>query len=140
MQTPESSLIDAFVHQLPYPRSGLYLVACLQDAQARFGWISQEAMVAIALYLGVERATVAGVADACPDAFLTSRPEHAALLVCNGPVCSMHGSDDLCRKLRLQGLHPVAHECLAACDRAPAARCGSILLAPATVQDIGQNL
>ncbi|HKI61991.1 MAG TPA: NAD(P)H-dependent oxidoreductase subunit E [Mariprofundaceae bacterium] len=140
MQTPESSLIDAFVQQLPYPRSGSYVLACLQDVQARFGWVPQGAMAAIALHLGVEKAMVAGVADACPDAFLTARPEQAALLICNGPVCRMHGSDDLCRKLRLQGLKPVAHECLAACDRAPAARCGSILLAPATVQDIGQNL
>jgi len=136
MKTSENSGVIAFVQQLPYPKSAVFMIACLEDMQARFDWISQDAIAALATHLHVEAAKVVAVIDACPDAFSRTRLAHEALQVCNGPICRMHGADALCRQLNQQGFKPKVHACLGACDRAPAARCGHALVAPADLQAI----
>jgi len=136
MKTSENSDVVAFVQQLSYPKSAAFIIACLEDIQAGFGWVSQDAMVAVAAQLNVDVARVKRIVDVCPDAFLASCPEQAALLVCNGPICRMHGADELSRQLSGQGLRIAGHACLGACDRAPAARCGHRLVAPADLPAI----
>jgi len=131
--------IGQFVQGFSYPRSRPFIVAALEDVQASYGWVSADAVGRVAEYFSVPVEQVEQILSACRDALFSNEPNNRKLVVCNGPVCCLHGSDGLLQALEKNGLTAEGHCCLGACDHAPAVRCGDMLVAPASLELILQE-
>lgn len=82
------------------------LIPILQEAQERFGYLSQEAMQRIAKFLRLPESTVYAVATFYPQFKLTPTGKKV-IKVCQGPVCHVQGGACILRELKKQlGIKP----------------------------------
>ncbi len=114
-----------------FPREPQQLIAMLQYVQGQSGYISREAVIQIAEYLGVSEAHVYGVASFYTQ-FRFEKPGDHQIRICMGTACHVQGGRDTCRRKfkRSSGYSPGEispdhkfefHEvaCLGCCAQAP---------------------
>jgi formate dehydrogenase subunit gamma len=70
------------------------LLPILHDVQATFGWVSEDAIRAIALHLNLSRAEVSGVVSFYHDFRRTPDPR-PAIRLCRAESCQSRGSEAL---------------------------------------------
>lgn len=82
------------------------LIPILQEVQARLGFLSAEAMEAIAAGLGLSATDVYGVATFYTQ-FRFTAPGRRCLKICDGTACHVRGSEQLLQTIaRVLGIHP----------------------------------
>ncbi len=116
---------------MSYPRRQAFVIAALEDIQAQFGCVSESSQRILAAHFNMEMGELESLMAHCADAFSAAPARPRAVTLCQGPVCMAHGAGQLCQELNEQDVDCELHICLGACDRAPAARCGRTLIAPA---------
>lgn len=129
-----NSLVDILARWSPVGRSGL--LPAMIEAQAKFGWLSQETLTQIANGLHVPLAEVYGVADFY--AHLYTHPVGKIIVrVCDDVPCYLAGSEKIIAtlenrlKIRVGETTPDGKytlevvPCLGHCDRAPVVMTGS---------------
>jgi NADH-quinone oxidoreductase subunit E len=84
------SRLDALLAAHPNPKDSL--IALLQDVQAAFGYLPEEALLHIAAQTGIPAATLSGVATFYAQFRLTP-PGRYQILVCTGTACHVNGSN-----------------------------------------------
>lgn len=106
------------------------LIEVLQDVQAQFGYVSEEAMLAISKELGMPALDVYSVASFYKAFSLKPRGKNV-LTVCTGTACHVRGAKQVINQATTQlgiapgemsadGLFTVEHvNCLGACALAP---------------------
>ena len=109
------------------------LIPLLQAVQREHGYVSTEAIAAIARAIGVPRSTVYGVATFYNQFRLTPLGKHV-IEICRGTACHVRGSGLLCDHLRRRfkldadgnsrdgRITLLTPACLGACSIAPVAR------------------
>jgi NADH-quinone oxidoreductase subunit E len=118
-----------------YPAERSNLIPLLQVVQEKTGWLTNEAMAAIADYLRVPPSLIYGVATFYAQFYLTPQGKHR-VKVCQGTACHVRGSqaimDQLSSKL---GIPPggTTSDLLFSLERV--ACFGSCALAPVMVLD-----
>lgn len=70
------------------------LIPILQQAQAAYGYLPREVLVAIAKGMGVPQSQVFGVATFYAQFYLNRRGKHI-IRTCDGTACHVRGSDNL---------------------------------------------
>jgi len=113
-----------------YPKRKSMLVPALHIAQEHFGWISDEAVAAVAEFLELSPNYVKGDASFYT-MFFMDKPGKHVIQVCHNVSCYLEGAEDIVahleRKLGIKcgGTTPdgkfslVTVECLGACGRGP---------------------
>jgi NADH-quinone oxidoreductase subunit E len=113
-----------------FPREPQQLIAMLQFVQGQSGYISREAVLQIAEYLGVAEAHIYGVASFYTQ-FRFEKPGDHQVRVCMGTACHVQGGRILSDEIRdIIGIQPGEisadrqyefHEvaCLGCCAQAP---------------------
>jgi NADH:ubiquinone oxidoreductase subunit E len=113
-----------------FPREPQQLIAMLQYVQGRTGYISREAVLQIAEYLGVAEAHIYGVASFYTQ-FRFEKPGDHQVRVCMGTACHVQGGKILSDEIHdIIGIQPGEispdhqyefHEvaCLGCCAQAP---------------------
>jgi len=113
-----------------FPREPQQLIAMLQYVQGRTGYISREAVLQIAEYLGVAEAHIYGVASFYTQ-FRFEKPGDHQVRVCMGTACHVQGGKILSDEIQdIIGIQPGEispdhqyefHEvaCLGCCAQAP---------------------
>ena len=113
-----------------FPREPQQLIAMLQYVQGRNGYISREAVLQIAEYLGVAEAHIYGVASFYAQ-FRFEKPGDHQVRVCMGTACHVQGGKILSDEIQdIIGIQPGEispdhqyefHEvaCLGCCAQAP---------------------
>jgi NADH:ubiquinone oxidoreductase subunit E len=113
-----------------FPREPQQLIALLQYAQGRNGYISRETVLQIAEYLGVAEAHIYGVASFYTQ-FRFEKPGDHQVRVCMGTACHVQGGRMLSDEIQdIIGIQPGEispdhqyefHEvaCLGCCAQAP---------------------
>jgi NADH:ubiquinone oxidoreductase subunit E len=113
-----------------FPREPQQLIAMLQYVQGRNGYISREAVLQIAEYLGVAEAHIYGVASFYTQ-FRFEKPGDHQVRVCMGTACHVQGGKILSDEIQdIIGIQPGEispdhqyefHEvaCLGCCAQAP---------------------
>ena len=113
-----------------FPREPQQLIAMLQYVQGQSGYISREAVLQIAEYLGVAEAHIYGVASFYTQ-FRFEKPGDHQVRVCMGTACHVQGGRILSDEIRdIIGIQPGEisadrqyefHEvaCLGCCAQAP---------------------
>ncbi len=113
-----------------FPREPQQLIAMLQYVQGRTGYISREAVLQIAEYLGVAEAHIYGVASFYTQ-FRFEKPGDHQVRVCMGTACHVQGGRILSDEIQdIIGIQPGEispdhqyefHEvaCLGCCAQAP---------------------
>lgn len=113
-----------------FPREPQQLIAMLQYVQGQNGYISREAVLQIAEYLGVAEAHIYGVASFYTQ-FRFEKPGDHQVRVCMGTACHVQGGKILSEEIRdIIGIQPGEisadhqyefHEvaCLGCCAQAP---------------------
>jgi len=117
-----------------YPASPEHLISALQDVQARFNYISPEAMTAVCDHLGVPLSRGWAVATFYKAFSLEPRGEHD-VAVCLGTACHVRGGknvyDKFRRELGLTGEEGTTRDlmfslrrvrCLGCCSMGPVAQ------------------
>jgi NADH:ubiquinone oxidoreductase subunit F (NADH-binding)/NADH:ubiquinone oxidoreductase subunit E len=77
-----------------FPRERTWLLPALHAAQRAEGWLSADALAAVAAHLRVPRSEVWGVASHYPE-FRLARPGRRIVRVCTGVACLARGGADL---------------------------------------------
>src|SRR5512139_3385556 len=113
-----------------FPREPQQLIAMLQYVQGRTGYISREAVLQIAEYLGIAEAHIYGVASFYTQ-FRFEKPGDHQVRVCMGTACHVQGGKILSDEIQdITGIQPGEisadhqyefHEvaCLGCCAQAP---------------------
>ena len=104
-----------------FPRERTWLLPALQAAQRAEGWLSSDALEAVAAHVRVPKSEVWGVASHYPE-FRLAEPRARIVRVCTGLACiARGGSDLLARAARRESgditLEPM--DCAFACAVAP---------------------
>lgn len=114
-----------------YPDGRAAVLPALYSAQREFGWLSQEALEAVARGLNIPKALVRGVATFYSMYRHEPKGRHLVQL-CTNVSCMILGAESLLELLKNRyGLEPggtsadgrfslVVMECIGACDEAPA--------------------
>ncbi len=107
-----------------YPAEAVWLLAALEDIQARLGFVPADAIALLADRFGMSQAEVRNLVKGS-DAFRDTPPAPHLLHVCLGPLCAAAGGHDLLTeaKAAMDGRNDVdctAGHCLGCCDDAPA--------------------
>src|SRR5256885_13901242 len=76
------------------PRERTWLITALRDVQHAEGWLSPDALDAVAAHLRVPVSEVWGVATHYPELRL-ARPGRRVVRVCTGVACAVLGAGDL---------------------------------------------
>lgn len=141
----ERAAIDREVAHLPSRRAGA--LEALKAVQSRRGWISDEAVEAIAEHLGLTPAELDGVATFYNLVFRQPVGRHV-ILICDSVSCWVMGQEELHeRARRLLGIDEgetsadgrftlLSTACLGACDRAPALMIDDDLHGPITAEEL----
>ena len=128
---------EHILKQRNYPRQPAYLLAAMEDVASQFGAVPVAAKELLLDYFGIDEIP-AEIASA-----LDHRHGSAAetLTLCAGPICSQAGSDELAALFEeTGGVNIERQHCMGACDRAPCARAGGKLIAPAAPESIASAL
>ncbi len=130
---------DRYLERLKnlYPANPRYLLAILEDLQARFGYIAESLLPELCEFLHVSQSEVEQWLEL--DGVFRRRPPAGAhtLRICCGPVCAGHGGtqlfDRLGRRLGSMGaaIRLLASPCLGRCDTPPVAKLDEQCFAPA---------
>jgi NADH-quinone oxidoreductase subunit E len=127
-ETP--SLVEDLVDFRTFPRQPHQLIPILQYCQSQTGYVSREAVIQIADYLGVSEAHVYGVASFYTQ-FRFEKPGDHQIRICLGTACHVQGGELLSEEIqKIIGIgpgeisqdhkfefHQVA--CLGCCAQAP---------------------
>ena len=123
-------LAEDMIDLAVFPREPQQLIAMLQFIQGRNGYISREAVLQIADYLGVAEAHIYGVASFYTQ-FRFEKPGEHQVRVCMGTACHVQGGKILSEEISdIIGIQPGEispdqkyefHEvaCLGCCAQAP---------------------
>ena len=126
----KEQIVDGTMDLALFPREPQQLIAMLQYVQGRSGYISREAVLQIAEYLGVAEAHIYGVASFYTQ-FRFEKPGDHQVRVCMGTACHVQGGRILSEEIQdLIGIQPGEispdhqyefHEvaCLGCCAQAP---------------------
>lgn len=113
-----------------YPKRKSMLVPALHIAQEYYGWVSEDAINAVAEFLDLPKAYVKGDASFYTMFFL-EKPGKYVIQVCHNVSCYLGGAEDIIqhleKKLNVKCGHTTSNgkfslvtvECLAACGRGP---------------------
>ncbi len=99
------------------------LLPILHEVQARYGYVSEQAIEEIALHLNLSRAEVSGVVGFYHD-FRRTPDQRPALKLCRAEACQARGSEELAAVAERLGAGRVRIEtvyCLGLCSVGPAA-------------------
>lgn len=102
------------------------LLPILRDVQGAFGYVSEEAIRAIALHLNLSRAEVSGVVSFYHDFRRTPDPR-PSIKLCRAESCQARGSEALVAEAERAGGGRVRIEtvyCLGLCSAGPSAMIG----------------
>ncbi len=123
-------IVEEMIDLAAFPREPQQLIALLQYIQGRNGYISREAVLQIADYLGVAEAHIYGVASFYTQ-FRFEKPGEHQVRVCMGTACHVQGGKILSEEISdIIGIQPGEisadqkyefHEvaCLGCCAQAP---------------------
>ena len=126
----KAEIAEDTIDLAPFPREPQQLIALLQHFQNRNGYISREAVLQIADYLGLAEAHIYGVASFYTQ-FRFEKPGDHQVRVCKGTACHVQGGNILSEEIRdVIGIQPGEispdhkyefHEvaCLGCCAQAP---------------------
>jgi NADH-quinone oxidoreductase subunit E len=104
METVSRSALEGIFSR--YQKDPGELIALLQDVQKEFGYLSKEAMQAIARYLRIPESTVFGVATFYAQ-FKLSPAARRVIKVCSGTACHVKGNGDILEALERElGIKP----------------------------------
>lgn len=78
------------------PNKREYLIPILQETQGKFSFLSRDAMIEIAQYVGIPVSKVYGVATFY-NQFKLEAPGRHTIQVCRGTACHVRGSDQILR-------------------------------------------
>ncbi|MEP0813986.1 MAG: NAD(P)H-dependent oxidoreductase subunit E [bacterium] len=124
------SKFDELESRGKYPKRLSMLVPALHIAQEHYGWISGDAVAAVAEFLGVPENYVKGCASFY-SMFFMDKPGKYVIQVCHNATCQLLGAEDIIAHLEEKlGVETgkttpdgkftvLAVECLAACGRGP---------------------
>lgn len=130
-ETPGDERQTRFRERLTeFPRERGQLLPALWAAQETLGWVTGEAIVAIAGRLRIPVSEVDGVASAYPD--LQRAEPVPTVRVCSGPACTCTGAELLATALA-RGVRIERVPCLFACTQAPAIEIGEHVYGRMTV-------
>jgi NADH:ubiquinone oxidoreductase subunit E len=127
-ETP--SVVEEHVDFTVFPRQPHQLIPILQYCQSQRGYVSREAVIQIADYLGVSEAHVYGVASFYTQ-FRFEKPGEHQVRICLGTACHVQGGPSLSEEIqKIIGIGPGEisldrkfefHEvaCLGCCAQAP---------------------
>jgi NADH:ubiquinone oxidoreductase subunit E len=125
-----ASSVEDLLDFRTFPRESHQLIPILQYCQSQKGYVSREAVIQIAEYLGVSEAHVYGVASFYTQ-FRFEKPGDHQVRICLGTACHVQGGPSLSEEIqKLIGIRPgeIAedhkfefHEvaCLGCCAQAP---------------------
>lgn len=102
-----SALIEQW-RQAPAP-----LLPLLHALHNRDGYLSEDTLRAVSQALRIPLADLYGTVTFYHH-FARTAPGHSAPRVCTGPICALHGADDLLERLKPQGATPMP--CAGRCD------------------------
>jgi NADH-quinone oxidoreductase subunit E len=123
-------IVEEMIDLAAFPREPQQLIALLQYIQGRNGYISRDAVLQIADYLGVAEAHIYGVASFYTQ-FRFEKPGEHQVRVCMGTACHVQGGKILSEEISdIIGIQPGEisadqkyefHEvaCLGCCAQAP---------------------
>lgn len=136
IENPLTATVKGWLDDLPQERSSL--LPLLWRVVEKAGWLSPDAIGAVADVLGLPYAEVYGVASFYA-LFPMAAPEGVSVHVCTDIMCRLAGADglrqaiegDLARQARIE-----AAPCLGLCDRAPAVLVDRQWVAPASPETV----
>ena len=86
-------MVSKFIEQAVARHHGL-LIPVLQDIQERYGYLSEEAVNAVAKKLGIKTSDVYGVASFYSAFSFSPKGKHV-ITVCNGTACHVRGASKI---------------------------------------------
>lgn len=121
-----------------YPKDVRYVLAVLEDVQARLGYVPEAVLPPIAGHFACPLEALQQWREHC-EAFRPRPVARHRLRVCTGPVCLACGGEALLQVLRgcrREDVDIEASHCLGACSDPPAARLDKHLFAPADADQV----
>lgn len=123
-----------------YPAEISYLVAALEDIQAAFGYVPEDALPVLAGHFGSDAEHIRNKAEAFGLFRFVPPPAHR-IGICHGPVCAACGGKELLADVSgSEGIGVEPNHCLGRCDQAPVVSIDGRLLTQATAEQIEQEI
>ena len=120
-----------------YPRKQTYVLAALEDLQAHFGSLPEEAVVIVLQYFDQKF----NVDNELSDLFHAHPDNPYAVKVCTGPLCCKAGSVEMISRLEATADITIKKShCLGSCSQAPVAMVNQETVFNATTDKIVNQL